>query len=290
MCLETKLSSVLLWARAGEAPPAPSKLPTWQPSSTCSPNSHPHPVHCPDPPADRPTAIQKGCGLRSHFTSSFLLVGTSCCSLINAICNAGAASSSSDQFFAPPRGDLQHLPLAEIQRCLWARVLRDAPAGTGCRLQCWCRASSRQSGKAGRRGGARSMGRRPNHTKAQGSLGKRAADKAQLPGRVVDPWAGTGRCSPSLPKANSRQPQLVFPPCPLNNCPSVWVPRSGGAGSSEGTKARRGFVRYTLPSISSTHQPRWDERSLSVPRPGARGGGEAGEGRLQLCGSSPLHF
>lgn len=144
------------------------------------------------------------------------------------------------------------------------------------------------AGGAGRLAGAgraRSMGRRPNHTKAQGSLGRRAADKAQLPGRVVDPWAGTGRCSPSLPKANSSQPQLVFPPCPLNNCPSVRVPHSRGAVSSEGTKARRGFVPYTLPSISSMHQPRWDERSLSVPRP-ARGQALAAGGRRAKGGCS----
>lgn len=66
-CLETKLSLELLWARAREVPPAPSKLPTWQPLSTCSPNSHPHPTYCPCSPADCPGAIQKCCGLRSHF-------------------------------------------------------------------------------------------------------------------------------------------------------------------------------------------------------------------------------
>lgn len=99
--LQPQLSSALLWARAGEAPPAPCKLLTWQPPHTCSPNS-PHPPHCPGPPAASPVTIQKGSRLPSHSTSSFLLIWMSCCSLRNAICNAGAASFSSDQFSTPP--------------------------------------------------------------------------------------------------------------------------------------------------------------------------------------------
>lgn len=109
--LQTQLSSTRLWARVGEAPPAPCKLLTWQTASTCSPNS-PHPPHS-DPSS--PAAIQKGFRLPSHSTSSFLLVWMSCCSLRNAICNAGAASFSSDQFLTAPQGDLEHLPLTGTQ-------------------------------------------------------------------------------------------------------------------------------------------------------------------------------
>lgn len=163
-------------------------------------------------------------------------------------------------------------------------MLCDAPPGTGCRLQYWCLASTRQSGKAGRRGGARSTGRYPIQIKAQGSLLRRAADKAQLPGGSWIPGQAQADAAPACQTQAASNHGLSFLSVSPEQPPFCSrQPRTGGAVSSEGTKACRGFVQYTLPSVSSTHEHQPPAETGSTQpfsataslRPGAcsRGGG-----------------
>lgn len=108
-----------------------------------------------------------------------------------------------------------------------------------------------RAGRADRHGRVRNVGRYPIQRKAQGSLLRTAADiRRSYLGELWIPGARRDRRSPSI------KPQLNLPSlCPPNNCPSVGgSPALGGAVSSQGTKACRGFTPHALPSVSSAHK------------------------------------